>query len=53
MYAVKCYDADGMQFGDTDYFNTLDDANAFAEDMAESDFLVDIVTPNGTQICVN
>lgn len=52
MYAVKCYDADGMQFGDTDYFNTLDDANAFAEDMAD-DFLVDIVTPNGTVICVN
>jgi hypothetical protein len=52
MYAVKCYDADGMQFGEADYFNTLDDANAFAEDMADN-FLVDIVTPNGTIICIN
>lgn len=51
MYAVKCYNADGTQFGDADYFDNLDDANAFAEDMA-SDFLVDIVTPNGTVICI-
>lgn len=52
MYAVKCYNAYGEQFGETDYFDNLDDANAFAEDMAD-DFLVDIVTPNGKIICVS
>ena len=52
MYAVKCYNAYGEQFGETDYFDTFDEANAFAEDMA-CDYLVDIVTPNGKTICVN
>lgn len=52
MYAVKCYTAYGIQFGETDYFDTLDEANAFAEDMA-NDFLVDIVMPNGKVIYVN
>ena len=52
MYAVKCYNANGEQFGDTDYFDTLDEANGFAEEMSER-FIVDIVTPNGTIICAD
>ena len=51
MYAVKCYNTDGTQFGEADYFDNLDDANAFAEDMA-SNFLVDIVMPNGRVIFI-
>ena len=52
MCAVKCYNDDGMQFGEADNFETFDDAVAYAKEMAEI-FLVDIVTPNGRTICVN
>lgn len=52
MYAVKCYKDDGTQFGEADHFDTFDDANAYAKEMAEI-FLVDIITPNGRTICIN
>ena len=52
MYAVKCYNADGIQFGETDYFDTLDEACDFAEDFAEGDLFADVITPNGTVICI-
>ena len=52
MYAVKLYDAYGEQFGETDYFDTLDKACDFAEDFAESDFIADVVTPEGKTICI-
>ena len=50
MYAVKCYDEYGEQFEETDFFDTFDDACAFAKDMS-SNFSVDIITPNGRVIC--
>lgn len=52
MYAVKCYNANGEQFGDTDYFDAFDEASAFADEMAEY-YLVDIVLPNGKTICAD
>lgn len=52
MYAVKCYDAYGEQFGETDYFDTIDEAYDFANDMTDN-FLVDIECPNGKVICVD
>jgi hypothetical protein len=52
MYEVRCYNANGTQFGESDYFNTIDDAFAFAEDMTDQ-FLVDVITPNGKTICMN
>ena len=53
MYAVKCYEYDGTQFGETDYFDNFDEAYEFASEMGDIDYLVDIITPNGRTICVN
>lgn len=51
MYEVKCYDRDGELVEPTDCFDTYEEAFVFANEMAEH-FLVDIKTPNGTEICI-
>ena len=53
MFGVDIYYPNGVQLGDTDYFDTFDEACAFADDMVEDgDYLADIIMPNGKIICV-
>lgn len=52
MYTVRCYYANGELVDEGDMFDHPDDAYEFAKEMTEH-FLVDIVKPDGTIICVN
>jgi hypothetical protein len=54
MFGVNIYRPNGVQFGETDYFDTFDEACEFADDMVEDgNYLADIVMPNGKIICVD
>jgi hypothetical protein len=54
MFGVNIYHLNGVQIGETDYFDTFDDACEYADDIVEYGYyLADIVMPNGKIICVN
>ena len=53
MFGVALYHNNGIQFGDTDYFDDFNEVCEFADGMVEDgNFLADIIMPNGKIICV-